>query len=183
LVWVNRTGWSAAYAASNTSAAAACTRLQQQQQQQQVPKGTGGVRPLFCGWHGIRCSSSSSNGALMPTAAACATPGSSGWGVRRIELVNNNLSGNLSSAAFMQPLRLLHDCGLTSLVLGGSYGELRGELVPAWGQLDRLETLSIFTTNLTGPLPAALGNMTGGCGEGVTAGGSSGDGAALVWWN
>lgn len=178
-VWYNRSGWEAAYGTNNNSAAAACTTLQRQQQQQRnnqrqllaaaLPKRQLQEPPFFCSWHGITCSSNASflrttttaAAAAPATAARCIALGSV-WGVTDIEILNNNLSGNLSSPAFMQPLQLLHDCGLTRLVLGGGYGELRGTMTPGWGRLDRLTVLGIFTSNLTGHLPQELGGMAGG---------------------
>jgi hypothetical protein len=121
------------------------------QQQQAVMQQT----PFFCSWNGINC-----NDTLFSLASNCSNPKGS-TGITRIEIVNNNLSGNLSSRGFMDSMQLLHDCGLRRLILGGGYGELRGTLGQEWGRLYRMRGLGLFTTNLTGQLPDAVGNLTG----------------------
>lgn len=153
-VWENRGGWQQLYSSNEggtANADAACARLQQQSAQGSPPAAAAQL-PFFCGLFGVVCNATQFVSCQEPTAAA---------GISTIELVNNKLSGNLSSSAFMTSLQLLHDCGLQRLVIGGGYGELRGTLTRQWGRLSSLQVLSIFTTNLTGPLPAAIGNMTG----------------------
>lgn len=150
IVWYERQGWQQLYGISNT-ADAACDQLQAAATA--APGATAPPQPFFCTWFGIQCRDSVFN-------SSCSTPAGS-YGISKIEIVNNNLSGNLSSKAFLAPLQLLHDCGLRQLVIGGGYGELRGELGPEWGRLSQLRGLSIFTTNLTGTLPPEIGKLTG----------------------
>jgi hypothetical protein len=153
LTWHNRTGWQELYSLGRgaSNADAACASLQAQ-----YAAGTATPQmPFFCSWVGLAC-----NATLFSQFSSCSTPTESS-GILRIEIVNNNLSGNLSSSAFMDALQLLHDCGLRQLVLGGGYGELRGTMGPEWGRLTELHGLSLFTTNLTGQLPDEIGQLTG----------------------
>ena len=157
-VWTNRSGWHQLYnnspspsssnSSSSSSANTVCSRLQQQQ------GSANSASPFFCDWFGIYCNASLFN-------SSCSSPAESA-GISWIEMVNNNCSGSLSDAGFMRALQLLHDCGLRRLILGGGYGELRGQLGPEWGRLNKLQGLSIFTTNLSGTLPPEIGNLTGG---------------------
>lgn len=148
IVWYSRQGWQQLYDISN-AADAACGQLQAAA----TAPATAPPQPFFCTWFGIQCLDTVFN-------SSCSTPAGS-YGISKIEIVNNNLSGNFSSRAFLEPLQLLHDCGLRQLVIGGGYGELRGELGPEWGRLSQLRGLSIFTTNLTGTLPPEIGDLTG----------------------
>jgi hypothetical protein len=159
LTWRDRRGWQELYSSSSSSSSsgaatndadAACSSLQDA-----APRADADSPPFFCAWVGVNC-----NATLFTNLTSCTTPADS-TGISRIEIVNNNLSGNLSSAAFMDSLQLLHDCGLRYLVLGGGYGELRGTMGPAWGELSQLRGLSLFTTNLTGQLPDEIGRLTG----------------------
>jgi hypothetical protein len=148
-------GWQELYSLSPSfsNADAACASLQAQYTA--VAGAATPQIPFFCSWVGMAC-----NATLFSRLSSCSTPAESS-GISRIEIVNNNLSGNLSSSAFMAALQLLHDCGLRQLVLGGGYGELRGTMGPEWGRLTELRGLSLFTTNLTGQLPDEIGQLTG----------------------
>lgn len=169
LTWHDRQGWQELYSSGATSADAACSGLQDTARAD---------RPFFCAWVGVSC-----NATLFANLSSCATLADS-TGISRIEIVNNNLSGNLSSSAFMDSLQLLHDCGLRYLVLGGGYGELRGTMGPQWGDLRQLRGLSLFTTNLTGQLPDEIGQLTGASeGAAVTRLRQSAcRGCWHVWW-
>jgi hypothetical protein len=160
--WYNRQGWQHLYSASSpaigtspsTAAKTACSILQEQQAAAEPGTATDPQAPFFCSWYGVVCNTT-------VYSSTCSSPAEQMTGIFKIEIVNNNLSGNLSSSAFMESLSLLHDCGLRFLVLGGGYGELRGQMGPGWGKLSELLGLSLFTTNLTGQLPAEIGNLTG----------------------
>lgn len=160
--WYNRQGWQQLYSTSSpaagtspsTAANTACSTLQDQQAAPGVMEAADQQGPFFCSWFGVVCNTT-------VFSRTCSSPAEQMTGITRIEIVNNNLSGNLSSKAFMDSLLLLHDCGLRHLILGGGYGELRGEMGPGWGRLSELQGLSLFTTNLTGQLPAEIGNLTG----------------------
>lgn len=175
--WSDRSGWQDLYSASSSSsdgassstsnaAQAACTQLQQQQQEQELAAADDADAaatsspPFFCSWVGVHCNATVFNSTCSSTTASTAAAN----GIDRIQIISNNLSGNISSPGFMSALQLLHDCGLRVLVLGGGYGELRGQLGPGWGRLSHLQGLGLFTTNITGPLPAEIGNLTGVCG-------------------
>ncbi|KAF6250975.1 hypothetical protein COO60DRAFT_706094 [Scenedesmus sp. NREL 46B-D3] len=109
--------------------------------------------PPYCRWYGISCNSSAYS-------ATCSTSGAGAQGVRVLELTDNNAVGRVSDPAFLQALQQLHDCGLKELVIGGTSFGLAGTISPAIAQLDQLEVLALFATNITGSIPPELGSMT-----------------------
>eukprot|EP00878_Enallax_costatus_P015301 GHUV01016024.1.p1 GENE.GHUV01016024.1~~GHUV01016024.1.p1 ORF type:complete len:302 (+),score=64.81 GHUV01016024.1:294-1199(+) len=141
-VWINRAGWDALYNHPGP-ANAAC------QQQLSASAALAASQPAYCTWDGIVCN------------ATYSTCSQSGWayGVTNITITNNNLSGDIGDA-FVTELKQLHDCGLLRLVIGGASFALYGTISKLFGQFNQLKTLSIFGTNVSGTIPADLGNMT-----------------------
>lgn len=141
--WKNSSGWKGVFNDPSLSSSAAC--------QQYLKAGSATAAPGYCSWYGISCSAAAHSN-------TCSQSGGS-YAVTQIELVNNDLSGYINSTGFMESLQQLHDCGLTKFIIGGACFELRGTISPLFGKLNRLQTLGIFTTNITGNLPPAMGDM------------------------
>lgn len=142
-VWVNRTGWEAVYKYSGPSNVAC-------QQYLSTSAARAASQPAYCNWHGIMCNA---------TAYGACSQSRWTYGVTNITLTNNNLSGYIDDR-FATDMKHLHDCGLQSLVIGGASFDLHGTISPQFGEFTQLKTLSIFGTNVSGKIPAELGNMT-----------------------
>lgn len=141
-IWVNRTGWEDVYRQSG-SANTAC-------RQYLAVNQAGAAAPPYCSWLGVDCNATFYS----------RTCSNSRWthGVTNITMTNNNVSGVLDDE-FAVRMKQLHDCGLTTLVIGGASFHLHGSISKSFGQLNRLKTLGIMGTNVTGTIPIELGNM------------------------
>lgn len=69
------------------------------------------------------------------------------------------LQGNINTPGFVEALQQLHDCGLTTFIIGGASFGVLGTISPQFGTFDRLREFGIVTTNVTGSVPPELGGM------------------------
>jgi hypothetical protein len=115
--------------------------------------GNSSSAPAYCRWWGVTCSPT-------PALATCSSnaPGQK-LGITRLDLSVNNLIGNLNDPKVEKALALLHDCGLTQLVLGGGDVSLAGTLGPVWTSFVELQQLSITKASLEGTIPEAIGDL------------------------
>eukprot|EP00775_Hariotina_reticulata_P007035 gene7035-7249_t len=95
---------------------------------------------------------------MLGNSNSCRNPAAA-KGVNAIIITNNNPAAEVNDTRIFQQVKVLHDCGLTQFVLGGTSFGLSGTLLPEWGQLDRLEVFAIFQSNVTGTIPSELSNM------------------------
>jgi len=99
----------------------------------------------YCQWPGVHCNQSQ----MLGNSNSCRNPAAA-TGVNAIIITNNNPIAEVNDTRIFQQVKVLHDCGLTQFVLGGTSFGITGTLLPDWGQLDRLEVFSIFQSNVTG---------------------------------
>lgn len=90
------------------------------------------VPPAYCSWHGVMCCWDD-----MVSANLCKARHS----VFALELPVNGLTGNITSPAFLQAIKQLHDCGMTQLTLDGN--ALYGSFSEDWGQMKNLTALTM----------------------------------------
>eukprot|EP00877_Chromochloris_zofingiensis_P003894 jgi/Chrzof1/13505/Cz08g00100.t1 len=107
--------------------------------------------PAYCNWFGVGCAQDTQNTSCPVSSQA--------YRISSIDLSVNNASGSINSSDFLQPLQLLHDCGMTSFKIGGGAYYLTGTLSPQLGRLTNLAQLSFFAANITGTLPPEMGNL------------------------
>jgi hypothetical protein len=80
--------------------------------------------------------------------------------ITRLDLSENNLVGWIDNDTRVEKgLRVMHDCGLTALILGGGDIGINGTLASFWGTFTNLEQLVISKASIYGSLPANLGNL------------------------